>query len=73
MPRVPRELNERAGQRLRQCRQEAGLTLMQLARRLGISYQMVQKYEAGSCQIGVVRCQQIAQIFQRDLAWFLRE
>lgn len=72
MPRVPRELNARLGQRLRQCRQAAGMTQAKLGQLLGVSFQMVQKYESGQNHLSVVQFQKITQIFQRDLVWFLQ-
>jgi transcriptional regulator with XRE-family HTH domain len=43
------------GERIRRRRAELGLTQAQLARRLGVSYQQVQKYERGANRISASR------------------
>jgi len=48
------------GRIIRRHRIEAGLTQMQLAEKLGITYQQVQKYETGKSSITVERLYQIA-------------
>lgn len=60
MPRSPDETDAFVGARLAQRRQALGLTQMALARRLGISAQQIQKYEAGSNRISASRLHRIA-------------
>lgn len=60
MPRSPDETDAFVGARLAQRRQALGLTQVALARRLGISAQQIQKYEAGSNRISASRLQRIA-------------
>ena len=47
---------------IRELRKERGLTQQALADRIGVSYQMVQKYENGKCRIYVNRLHAIAKI-----------
>jgi len=49
------------GDRIRRRRIELGLTQDQLARRLGLSYQQIQKYEGGSNRISASRLYELAQ------------
>ena len=60
MPRSPDETDAFVGARLSQRRQALGLTQGALARRLGISAQQVQKYEAGANRISASRLSRIA-------------
>jgi len=49
------------GSRIRARRHLLGVSQTELGRRLGISFQQVQKYENGSNRVGASRLQQIAQ------------
>lgn len=60
MPRSPDETDAFVGARLAGRRQALGLTQVALARRLGISAQQVQKYEAGTNRISASRLSRIA-------------
>lgn len=48
------------GYHLRTLRQRQGLTLQELARRLGISYQQIQKYEKGESAISGQRLYELS-------------
>ena len=48
------------GERIRRRRVELGLTQEQLARRLGLSYQQIQKYERGANRISASRLYALA-------------
>lgn len=72
------ELEERTavykflGARLRYLREsEAKMTLIDLAARLGVSYQQVQKYESGSNKISIDTLLQFARLIGRDLSYVL--
>jgi ribosome-binding protein aMBF1 (putative translation factor) len=41
------KLSREVGARIRQTRKDRGLTLTELGSKLGVSYQMVQRYESG--------------------------
>lgn len=60
MPRSPDETDAFVGARLAERRQALGLTQVALAKRLGISPQQVQKYEAGANRISASRLSRIA-------------
>ncbi len=53
-------INKKIGERIRDLRLREGMTQMQLAERIGITYQQVQKYEKGTSNISVERLYQIA-------------
>jgi len=61
------------GQRIRYHRQRRGMTQMELAEHIGVSYQQVQKYEKGGSEITVRRLQRIADALQTSLLVFLPE
>lgn len=49
--RAPTEVDKRVGRNIRAFRNERDLTLAELAERLGISHQQLQKYETGTNRI----------------------
>ena len=49
--RAPSEIDLRVSTRLKTARRTAGLTLVELARRVGLSHQQLQKYEQGKNRI----------------------
>lgn len=58
------------GRRVRDRRQRLGWTLMDLAERLGVSHQQVQKYEQGSTRISASSLYSLSQIFQTNQNYF---
>lgn len=60
------------GFKLRMLRQEAGYTQEQIAEKVGVSTQQIQKYEAGRDKISVDRLQQFAEIFSIPVQDFFR-
>lgn len=56
------------GFRLRQMRQSAGYTQEQLGEKLGISSQMIQKYEAGRAVMSVKRLLELAQALSASVS-----
>jgi len=63
--RVSRQIDRIVGQTIRRWRRDAGQTQQQVAERLGVSYQQLQKYEAGSNRISAGRLYEIASCFGR--------
>lgn len=63
-------LEEHIGDRIRRRRVELGITQEELAAALGVSYQQIQKYEAGSNRISAVYLHRIARRLQVPLEWF---
>src|SRR5687768_15605122 len=58
------------GRRLRDRRLLKGLTQEQLASRLGVTFQQLQKYEKGVNRVSVSRLYHAAQILQVPILWF---
>jgi transcriptional regulator with XRE-family HTH domain len=66
-------INKKIGQKIKQIRKIWGLSQIELAEKVGISFQQIQKYEKGSTRISVVRLQQIAEVLGVDVSDFLEE
>ncbi len=47
-----------------------GLSQEQLARRLGVTFQQIQKYERGASRIGASRLFRLARILEVPVGWF---
>lgn len=58
----PDEIDKYAGVQLRVARRAAGLSMQKLADIIGIAYQQVQKYEAGTNRISAGRLWQLANV-----------
>jgi transcriptional regulator with XRE-family HTH domain len=61
--RRPNSADIRIGESIRAHRLIAGMSQNDLARRLGVSFQQVQKYEKGMNRVGAGRLPRIAEIF----------
>lgn len=59
------------GNLVRELRKAAGMTQSDLAERLGITYQQVQKYENGTSKFSVPRLRQVAEVFGLPLKYFV--
>jgi transcriptional regulator with XRE-family HTH domain len=69
---MKRETDKRhIGSLIRIMRKAAGLSQMELAERVGISYQQIQKYEKGVSEISVSRLSQIAHALNIPLSRFV--
>ncbi len=58
------------GQRLRQARRETGLTQDRLAALLDVTFQQIQKYEAGHSRIAAGRLREIAIALGKPIEYF---
>ena len=58
------------GRRLRRRRRLMGLTQSQLAEKVGVRFQQVQKYEAGANRISAARLWLFCQALEVDVAYF---
>lgn len=58
------------GRRLRGRRRLMGLTQSQLAQRVGVRFQQIQKYEAGANRISAARLWRFCQALEVDVAYF---
>ena len=61
--RRPNSADVQIGESIRAHRLILGMTQSDLARRLGVSFQQIQKYEKGTNRVGAGRLPQIAKIF----------
>lgn len=68
--RKPNDADRFVGQRLRQGRRELGLTQEGLAALLGVTFQQIQKYEAGHSRMSAGRLLEIALALNRPVGWF---
>lgn len=63
-------MNKEIGKRIKTARENAGMTQAELAKRLNISQQMVNKYESGGVsKMPMTRLQEIADITGADPVW----
>ena len=67
-----KELNRYVGNCLAKKRKEAGRSLVEIANLIGVSFQQVQKYEAGHSEISSARLYQIATLFNVDYDAFFK-
>lgn len=58
------------GEIIRKIRKEKGLSQMQLAEKLDLSYQQIQKYEKGISNLSVERLKQIAKVLKVSINTF---
>lgn len=63
-------IDAHVGQRLRLRRTLLGLSQEKLGDAIGVSFQMVQKYERGDCRVGASRLMKISQALQVPVAFF---
>ncbi len=66
-------LDKKIGVRIRQIRKSGGLSQIELAERIGISFQQIQKYEKGSTRISVMRLQQLSEALGVHITAFFEE
>jgi transcriptional regulator with XRE-family HTH domain len=59
------------GQQLRARRLEMHVSQSELADRIGVSFQQIQKYEKGVNRVAPVRLAQIAQVLETNIDYFL--
>jgi transcriptional regulator with XRE-family HTH domain len=75
---MPRKANKRSpsttdtdiGQRIRARRLEQGLSQTELAVKIGLTFQQVQKYEKGTNRVGGGRLSQIAEVLEVKPSYF---
>jgi transcriptional regulator with XRE-family HTH domain len=61
------------GARVRKARLERNMSQQDLADRLGLTFQQVQKYELGANRIAATRLVEIAKRLEKPIVWFLSE
>lgn len=70
MPRSPDCIDVFVGARVSALRSQAGMTQARLAAQLGVSFQQIQKYEAGANRVSASRLHQMAGIFSAPIESF---
>ena len=68
--KLPNATDKHVGARVRLRRIQLGMSQIDLAQGVGLTYQQVQKYEKGANRIGASRLQQIAHILQVPVSFF---
>jgi transcriptional regulator with XRE-family HTH domain len=66
-------VDEYVGLRIRERRRAMGMSQEALARRIGLTFQQVQKYESARTRVGASRLQQVADALETTPAWFFPE
>ena len=69
-PKKPNPIDVHVGKRLREAREECGLTQKVLAKKLGITHQQVQKYESGANRISASKLFEISKALNVSVIWF---
>jgi transcriptional regulator with XRE-family HTH domain len=73
MPKDVDPFDVRVGQRIRAYRLNRGLSQSALGKKIGVSFQQIQKYERGINRIGVGRLKKIATVFESSVSALLGE
>jgi len=66
-------IDKKIGLKIKQIRKSLGFSQIELAERIGISFQQIQKYEKGSTRISVMRLQQISKALGVNIGVFFEE
>lgn len=67
---MAREIDIFVGQRIREARKQAGITLKELSAVLGIRFQQLQKYETGANRVSASRLWDIAEALEKPVSKF---
>lgn len=62
-PKAATSIDAYVAARLRSCRKQLGLSQAEIAKKLGVTFQQIQKYEAGLNRIGAGRLFQFATLY----------
>ena len=65
------EIDQHVGERLKQIRKQKGLTQDDLAEKLGVSFQQIQKYENGKNRISYSKMVELSQFLKVSLDSFI--
>ena len=64
------QIDKKIGEKIKQIRKSLGLSQIELAERVGVSFQQIQKYEKGASKISAFRLHQISEALGTDIATF---
>ncbi|WP_282611387.1 helix-turn-helix domain-containing protein [Pelagibius sp. Alg239-R121] len=70
---IQASINTHVAARIRSLRDEVGLTQQEVARRLGISFQQLHKYEHGKNRISAGRLYQLAAVLETNIEAFFAD
>jgi transcriptional regulator with XRE-family HTH domain len=62
-PKAANSIDVYVAGRLRSCRKQLGLSQGEIAKQIGVTFQQIQKYEAGLNRIGAGRLFELAQLY----------
>jgi transcriptional regulator with XRE-family HTH domain len=65
--RGPQDVDLEVARRLRRRRLELGLTLQDVAERLGVTYQLLHQYETGASRVSAGRLHQTAEVLGMEI------
>ncbi len=71
--RGPNPIDIHVGARVRLRRNQLGLTLMTLAKAVGVTYQQLQKYERGVNRIGASRLFNLSRVLDVPISFFFED
>ena len=66
-------IDQMVGQRVRLARIERGMSQTELATKVGITFQQIQKYERGTNRVSASRLFDIARVLKLEVAWFFKD
>ncbi|WP_144769247.1 helix-turn-helix domain-containing protein [Methylobacterium dankookense] len=67
------EVDQHIGEKIRWLRQARSLSLDETANAIGISWQMLQKYEQGRCRLGVARLHALAKFYSAPISFIIEQ
>jgi transcriptional regulator with XRE-family HTH domain len=70
---MPHPVDTEVGKRIRYRRWKLGMTQMELAERIGVKFQQVQKYETGANRISASRLWEASKALDVSVAFFFGE
>ena len=71
LPRIERDgLDRHFGARIRELRERANFSQLELGRRLGVTFQQIQKYENGTNRVSAGKLFRLAEILGAEVAYF---
>lgn len=70
---MPHPVDRHVGQRIRQRRWQVGVTQGQLAEKVGIRFQQIQKYETGANRVSASRLWDIAEVLDVPVSYFFED
>ena len=67
------DIDKRIGEKIKRLRKGQGMSQIELAEKIGISFQQIQKYEKGVTKMPVFRLLQISEALKVNTAVFFKE